>query len=81
MKQKILALWILLATQVKAQRYLDGVGTEFRLISQDIFLSGMNIAWHNFGRDFGNGQYDGTGTTLEEYLRRIHINGGNSVRM
>ncbi len=42
----------------------------------------MNQAWYNFGRDFGNGRYDCcTGSTLEDYLRRISENGGNSIRI
>jgi hypothetical protein len=46
-----------------------------------VFMSGMNLAWHQFGDDFGNGQYGCcTGSVLEDYLRRIRAEGGNSIR-
>lgn len=42
-----------------------------------VFLNGCNIAWNNYGYDFGNGGYDGT---LEQWLREIAESGGNSIR-
>lgn len=44
------------------------------------FLSGMNLAWHSFGNDFGNGQYDCcTGAALENYLAQLNETGGNTL--
>ena len=40
----------------------------------------MNLAWHNFGNDFGNGQYDCcTGAVLENYLAELSASGGNTL--
>ena len=66
----------------KGQRFLATQGSEFRLNGDKVYLSGMNIAWHDFGMDFGEGRYDqSTGGPLEAYLRDIAAAGGNSVRM
>ena len=65
-----------------AQSFVSVNGTEFRLNEEKIFLSGMNIAWHHYGMDFGNGRYDCcTGTQLETYIAWIADNGGSSLRM
>lgn len=45
-------------------------------------MSGMNLAWHHYGMDFGNGRYDCcTGSELENYLDRVANEGGNSIRI
>ena len=50
------------------------------MYTQQVFLSGMNLAWHNFGNDFGNGQYDCcTGAVLENYLAELSASGGNTL--
>ena len=62
------------------QRFLAVQNGQLRLNGEKVFLSGMNIAWNSFGSDFGNGRYDCcTGSTLEDYLRRISAAGGNSI--
>lgn len=65
-----------------AQRFLAVQNGQLRLNGEKVFMSGMNIAWHQFGNDFGNGRYDCcTGAQLEDYLRRISAAGGNSIRI
>lgn len=73
-----------LATAVLAsgQRFLAVENGQLRLNGEKVFMSGMNIAWHNYGRDFGNGQYQCcTSAALEDYIRRISAEGGNSLRI
>ena len=70
----------LLATAVSGQNYLSVNGGSLYLHGEKVFMSGMNLAWQDFGNDFGNGQYDCcTGSTLEDYLTRISVAGGNSI--
>ena len=72
----------LLVSVCGAQRFLARRGGELHLNGEKVFLSGMNIAWHNFGRDFGNNQYQCcTQRPLENYIDRIADNGGNSLRI
>jgi mannan endo-1,4-beta-mannosidase len=78
---RILLLAISVITGVCGQRYLAVENGEFHLNGEKIFQSGMNIAWNQFGADFGNGQYDCcTGSQLEKYIRDIASSGGNSIR-
>lgn len=68
------------AVSVSGQRFLAVENGQLRLNGEKVFMSGMNIAWHNYGRDFGNGQYQCcTSATLEDYIRRISAEGGNSL--
>lgn len=79
-KMLLVFLASVLAT-VHGQRFLSVSGTDFMLNDEKVYLSGMNIAWHDFGMDFGEGRYDAsTGAYLEDYLRRIAEAGGNSIR-
>ena len=71
---------LLLVSIVNGQRYLAVEDGEFRLNGEKVFQSGMNIAWNQFGADFGNGNYEYTGQQLEKYIRDIAEAGGNSVR-
>ncbi|KAG7154873.1 mannan endo-1,4-beta-mannosidase-like [Homarus americanus] len=52
-------------------------GTDLTYGGEKVFLNGCNIAWHDYGRDFGNGDYDGT---LEQWVQEIASSGGNSIR-
>nr|XP_045603070.1 mannan endo-1,4-beta-mannosidase-like [Procambarus clarkii] len=45
---------------------------------EKVYLNGVNIAWNNYGNDFGNGVYDGT---LETWVQEIGSAGGNSIRI
>lgn len=46
-----------------------------------VFLSGANLPWLDYGNDFGNVQTNGVACELQEYVRNISANGGNSVRV
>ena len=70
---------LLLVTVVRGQKYLAIENGEFRLNGEKIFQSGMNIAWNQYGADFGNGNYEYTGPQLEKYIRDIANVGGNSI--
>nr|XP_053639726.1 mannan endo-1,4-beta-mannosidase-like [Cherax quadricarinatus] len=53
-------------------------GTDLTYGGEKVFLNGANIAWNNYGYDFGNGAYDGT---LETWVHEIGSSGGNSIRV
>jgi mannan endo-1,4-beta-mannosidase len=63
-----------------AQSFLEVSGEDLIYKGEKVFLSGMNIAWQEFGYDFGNGNYDRNRDLLEGYLRDIAAAGGNSIR-
>lgn len=72
----------LLTGLTAGQRFLAVENGEFRLNEEKVFLSGMNLAWHNFGMDFGDGRYTCcNGAALEDYLRQVSEAGGNSMRI
>ena len=74
-----LGLWMV--TLVGAQRFLSVKGDQLRLNGHKVFMSGMNIAWQDFGMDFGEGRYDCcTGYKQEDFMKRISASGGNSIR-
>jgi Carbohydrate binding module (family 35)/Bacterial Ig domain/Secretion system C-terminal sorting domain len=47
--------------------------------NQDLFLSGSNLAWVNYGQDIGLGTTDTT--TIGNWMLQMHQHGGNSMRM
>lgn len=56
-------------------------GTRLIYNGQNVFLSGTNIAWKAYGYDFGNHMYlYNAKASFEEWVKRIALNGGNSVR-
>eukprot|EP00095_Tigriopus_kingsejongensis_P005362 maker-scaffold34_size539781-snap-gene-3.20 protein:Tk05362 transcript:maker-scaffold34_size539781-snap-gene-3.20-mRNA-1 annotation:"mannan endo- -beta-mannosidase" len=60
----------------------DVEGKKFTYAGQEVFLSGTNAAWFQYGNDFGNGQWDSsTGTQLTKEMKLIGDSGGNSVRV
>lgn len=71
-------LTLVLAVGTAAAARLKVSGKDLTYNGQKVFLNGCNIAWHNYGYDFGNGGYDGT---LEQWLREIGGSGGNSIRV
>ncbi len=46
-----------------------------------VFLSGVNIAWDHYARDFGSGAYNGVKADFEKYLSSISNAGGNALRV
>ena len=71
---------LLLVRLAGAQEYLSVEGGELRFNRQKVFLSGMNVAWQQYGEDFGNGKYACCSkSSLEAYLEAVSASGGNSV--
>lgn len=81
MKFSVALQFLAMVVVVSGQRYLAVEDGEFRLNGEKIFRSGMNIAWSQYGADFGNGNYEITGPQLEKYIRDISNAGGNSIRI
>lgn len=61
-------------------QFLEVHGRNFQFNGQQVFLSGVNIAWNSYSFDFGNGQYAQNGPILEQWIREISAAGGNSLR-
>ena len=53
----------------------------FTFRGQNVFLSGANLAWINYGNDFGNNQTNGQKCKLRSYVRNVSKAGGNSLRV
>lgn len=70
------------ATIVAAEtEFLRAEKTKLVFRGNEVFLSGANQPWIQYGRDFGNNQTNGLRCELEEYIRNISDSGGNVVRM
>lgn len=69
-----LCLLLVLALPSVAQR-----DDRLRIGQQDVYMSGANVAWINFGRDIGPGttRFD----QFEEMFREMRDAGGNSARL
>lgn len=48
---------------------------------QDVFLSGVNLAWIDYGSDFGNSQPASKACALQRILASVAAAGGNSLRV
>ncbi len=77
---KILPLFCLLAVHQCNGEFLRVSGQTLMYGADRVFLSGVNIAWKSYGYDFGNGNYGGSGPTLEQWIRDIANAGGNTLR-
>ncbi|CAL4076448.1 unnamed protein product, partial [Meganyctiphanes norvegica] len=76
-KPFVVSLLTLLVAQSEATK-LQVSGTKLTYGGETVFLNGVNIAWNDYGNDFGNGAYDGT---LEQWITDIANAGGNSIRI
>ncbi|ESO92793.1 hypothetical protein LOTGIDRAFT_216450 [Lottia gigantea] len=56
-------------------------GTNFVKDGKRVFLSGGNQAWIAYGYDFGDHNYEYRKADFEKYLKLVHDNGGNSIRV
>lgn len=77
---RILPLLCLLAAHKCNGEFLRVSGQTLMYGADRVFLSGVNIAWKSYGYDFGNGNYGGSGPTLEQWIRDITNAGGNTLR-
>ena len=56
-------------------------GNQFTSNGRNVFLSGVNFAWSNYGNDFGNNNYgSGSQGVFGGWLREVASAGGNTVR-
>lgn len=62
-------------------RFLKASDSGFSYDGKDVFLSGANLAWVNYGNDFGNDQSNAIKCKLESYVRNVSKSGGNSIRV
>ncbi|MDR0305528.1 MAG: hypothetical protein LBI42_01690 [Chitinispirillales bacterium] len=53
-------------------------GPRLVINGQPLFISGMNLAWHNFARDIGDAPVNGA--TMANYIKQIRGAGGNAMR-
>lgn len=80
LKSLLLVCCIILSlSNVSFGEFLRLQGQRFFYGDKPVFLSGANIAWHNYGTDFGNGDYATSGPILEQWIRDISTAGGNSL--
>nr|ADU33273.1 glycoside hydrolase family protein 5 [Callosobruchus maculatus] len=61
--------------------FLSVRNTSFYYGKDKVFLSGANIAWFNFARDFGSGGYYQVRSRFETAINEISSNGGNVIRV
>ena len=61
--------------------FLKATASGFSYAGKDVFLSGANLAWINYGNDFGNDQSNAIKCKLESYVRNVSKSGGNSIRV
>ncbi|XP_005095463.3 mannan endo-1,4-beta-mannosidase, partial [Aplysia californica] len=56
-------------------------GTSFMLNNNKVFLSGGNLAWINYGCDYGYDFYPNTKPKVEEQFKLMKQAGGNTMRI
>jgi len=60
---------------------VDKAGHFFSFGGQQVFLSGANQPWIDYGNDFGNNQPNGKICALQSYIANLTKAGGNSMRI
>ncbi len=58
-----------------------GAGGLFAFKGKPLFLSGANLAWINYGADYGNNQTSAVRCGLEAYVNNVSAAGGNALRV
>jgi mannan endo-1,4-beta-mannosidase len=80
----IISVLLLLLIPANATNFLQVNKTSVTGLSfhkKPIFLSGANLAWIDYGNDFGNNQTNGKACRLQQYVSNISDSGGNSMRL
>ena len=67
------------STFTKAYPKVDGKSLMWN--GKKIFLNGANIAWKELNNDYGNGKYFQHRNKMNEWLKGVSDNGGNTVRI
>ncbi len=66
---------------IRADTLLTIEGKKFYYGADQVYLSGTNPAWINYGYDFGNNHWETTTSALwTEEVQEIAAAGGNSIR-
>ncbi len=66
---------------IRADTLLTIEGKKFYYGPDQVYLSGTNPAWINYGYDFGNNQWETTTSALwTQEVQEIAAAGGNSIR-
>ena len=61
--------------------FLRVEGSQLVLGDDEVFLSGANLPWLNYGNDFGNAQPNGKACALQDRVADLRASGGNSIRL
>ena len=77
----LLALSRLAAAQDNSTVFLRVEESQFYLGDAEVFLSGANLPWLNYGNDFGNAQPNGKACALQDRVADLRASGGNSIRL
>mmetsp|Transcript_62650 Transcript_62650/g.76696 ORF Transcript_62650/g.76696 Transcript_62650/m.76696 type:complete len:434 (-) Transcript_62650:306-1607(-) len=79
---KMSFLFVILITAVTGQSFLgiNNVTNQFEYRGNDVFLSGANQAWVQYGQDFGNNQSNAIFCALNNTLHNISESNGNILR-
>ena len=79
----LLALCTLLAARAQDNStvFLRVEGSRLFLGDAEVFLSGANLPWLNYGNDFGNAQPNGKACALQDRVADLRASGGNSIRL
>ncbi|GFR71926.1 endo-1,4-beta-mannanase 1 [Elysia marginata] len=56
-------------------------GNHFMLNGEHVFLSGGNLPWIQYAYDFGNNQWAGVKTSMENEMKLLRDAGGNTLRL
>ena len=67
--------------QTRSVALLSVSGTSLVFNGAPVFLSGANLAWIDYGDDFGNNQTNGKLCALRSYVRNVSAAGGNTLRV
>ncbi|XP_012936321.1 mannan endo-1,4-beta-mannosidase [Aplysia californica] len=78
---KSIILLLLAALIPLADSRLSVSGTKFKFNNETVFLSGANLAWINYGYDFGFGYWTNTKPKIEEQFKLLKQAGGSTMRV
>ena len=74
-----LTIILLVIATAESKDFLRVEGSNLMLGGEEVFLSGANLPWVNYGNDFGNAQPNGVACTLqasEQTMPQVSYRGG-----